>query len=221
MKIRNGFVSNSSSTSFAVSINNYPTVRDLAVAMMDIRNSDWDEFSDEEVANLTIKHAQTNDDKIFEEIRDAIEFPTNNKMELEFLINSKMDKDIPTAFHTCNYDTYIKKSGEYIFVATCNNHCWEDIDYMTRTPSRGYDIKDFMLSDEQLKDINDGNESLLDALEFSLQYSGKFWWPIINTKIRQIHDTKCKNDKCFSMLVEVENGELKCPKCDLNLGSLY
>ena len=49
MKIRSGFVSNSSSSSFIVSKQFFPTIWDVAVAMISLRNLDSDQDLIEEI----------------------------------------------------------------------------------------------------------------------------------------------------------------------------
>ena len=98
MKIRTGFVSNSSSSNFVVD-NTYETVFDLAKAMLKIRNNDYKDMS---------SYDQT---KCLTEIDD-----------INRAIRDDRDPDISIYFTTCNYDTYIKKVEIFYIVATCNNH---------------------------------------------------------------------------------------------------
>lgn len=41
-----------------------------------------------------------------------------------------IDEFIEISFpFTCNYDTYFEPDGDYLNVATCNNHIWDRVDY--------------------------------------------------------------------------------------------
>ena len=97
MKIRQSFVSNSSSMSFVIDKQEFATIKDLAKAMIDFMfevENDWDYYSEE-------RHKEYL--KLLEEAPevDGIKFPS------------------------CNYDTYIYDNGDKYFVDTCNNHeCW-------------------------------------------------------------------------------------------------
>ena len=96
MKIRTGFVSNSSSSSFVVAGSSFKNVWALADKMLDIRDEDWG----------------TKDKDIRQRMRAAL--------------NQGMSPDSPISFPTTNEDTYIVKVDDDYVVATCNNHCWYD-----------------------------------------------------------------------------------------------
>ena len=106
MKIRNGFVSNSSSSSFIISDQNFPTVRSLAIYML---NQQIKERRYERYSNKWIKY---------------------DKQYIKNL--EKIDENQPVSFPSCNYDTYIRKVGDCYLVATCNNTDWDLDDYSTR-----------------------------------------------------------------------------------------
>jgi hypothetical protein len=107
MKIRNGFVSNSSSSSFIVSDKNFPTVRSLATYML---NRQLNEYSEE--------NALWKDEAIAEKSK-------------YIKILEKIDENHPVSFPSCNYDTYIKKVGDCYLVGTCNNTQWNLYDNKT------------------------------------------------------------------------------------------
>jgi len=193
----------------------YPTVHDLAIEMMKIRNEDWNGYdNDEEIARLTMRHSQTGEEKVLEEIQELLEAPAENDRELEVLKTSSLDKNTPTAFMSTNYETYIMKSGEYLFVSTCTNHYW---DMSSAVPQlENYNLDDFGPTITEHTDI-------LDQVEQKLQYAVPFWWPRIDKIVKQESDGK-KCDRCDSswggMGLVLVDGELKCPQCELGLGWL-
>jgi len=102
MKIRTGFISNSSSANFIVD-GSYETLFDLAIAMLEVRNNDYAEWSGQNKANYLTE---------INEIKTAL--------------RCGQDPDTPIFFNTCNYDTYIKKVLGFYIVTTCNNHRFTD-----------------------------------------------------------------------------------------------
>lgn len=97
MKIRNGFVSNSSSSSFIISRTEYPKSLHLAKHMIEIRDAEgWGPNGD------------------LKKIEQAL-----NKKHL--------DHDVPVTFASCNYDTYITPKQDRYLVSTCNNTNWEEV----------------------------------------------------------------------------------------------
>ena len=83
MKIRSGFVSNSSSSSFIVSSEHFPTVRDLAIKMINIQ-IDESRNENDEWSEGYIKH---------------------NEQYIERL--NKIDENQSVSFPSCNYDTFM------------------------------------------------------------------------------------------------------------------
>ncbi len=94
MKIRNGFVSNSSSSSFVITVSaTFPNVFALAKHMISKR--EW-------------TTGRGNDTELRQNIRNAY--------------TRGMDPDTPLAFSTCNYNTRIMRDGRFLLVSTCTNH---------------------------------------------------------------------------------------------------
>ena len=110
MKIRNGFVSNSSSSSFIISAEHFPTLRDLATYMINrqIGDQEYEESSDDGWSK---------------------EYIEQNKKYIKRL--NKLDENQSVSFPSCNYDTYIKRVGDCYLVATCNNTDWDLWGYTT------------------------------------------------------------------------------------------
>jgi len=107
MKTRNGFVSNSSSSSFIISNEKFKTVRSLAKYMIKKKieeNSYYKEDDDSDFINF-------------------------DKLYIKRLMD--IDKNQTVSFPSCNYDTYIRKVGDQYLVATCNNTDWDLYEYCT------------------------------------------------------------------------------------------
>lgn len=101
MKIRDGFVSNSSSSSFIVSLKAYKDVFDLAKEMIKIRDAE-NGFTGWECTEKDLRQRFSAYEKTF-------------------------DKNHPVSFKTVNEDTFIARTNEGYFVTTCNNYDWSSI----------------------------------------------------------------------------------------------
>jgi len=107
MKLRTGFVSNSSSSSFI--IHNATTIEVFKVMLMCyFKNlANYDYISKEE----------------FEETLESKKYKANL-----FLAKHNNTKDINIMIpYTCNYETVIVQDGNNVLVNTCNNHNWDDL----------------------------------------------------------------------------------------------
>lgn len=106
MKIRHGFVSNSSSSSF---ITDFSSVKDCLSYMLDEHMQELD-----------------NKDRWDKERIKSIKLMIKNFKDLS---KKNKSEDCPVAFHSCNFDTFIKKieidNKEYVYVATCTNVNWQ------------------------------------------------------------------------------------------------
>lgn len=118
MKIRQGLVSNSSSSSFVLKKGEIGTV-DYSFFEEDGKETD-DVFREikletvYDVARVMIHKRGWKDDLELEKKIDKYE-------------NSNIDSEIGIYFITCNYNTWIKKEGDFFLVDTCNNHAWYDV----------------------------------------------------------------------------------------------
>jgi len=97
MKIRSGFVSNSSSSSFLIPLDEFKSVFDIAREMIKIRDEDW---------------------------KDDIVSRSDSWKVIDNLEQSGMDPNTPVSFPTTNYNTWIVRTPNGYLVDTCNNHDW-------------------------------------------------------------------------------------------------
>ncbi len=114
MKIRNGFVSNSSSSSFLIRLGeDFPDTYSIAKNMLKDKFDDWvdDWYDDEDKYSVNL-------------------MSDNSFNHLKHL--KKSNKNDSIFFRSTNYDTYIfKVSDNYAFVDTCNNITWDIKNYAT------------------------------------------------------------------------------------------
>ena len=108
MKVRNGFVSNSSSSSFIISDKHFSSVKDLAIYMIN-----------KKIEEYTYENENVND--------EYIEYDKKLILKLD-----NIDENSSVCFPSCNYDTYIKKFGDCYLVSTCNNTQWDLYNFTTQ-----------------------------------------------------------------------------------------
>lgn len=101
MKIRNGFVSNSSSSSFIIEGGD---VIDIASRMLSCVLGEDPDWPSEEIAHRWRHNLESAS-------RDA----------------KVKDGSVGITFPSCNYDTYILKEDNKVYIATCNNTDWSCI----------------------------------------------------------------------------------------------
>jgi len=148
MKKRNGFVSNSSSSSFIIGHGEIDTV---ATDMLNTLINDDSEWPRSDIAN---------------------EWKSNLSKAL------KMEKvkngSIGITFPSCNYDTYIVKEGNRIYVSTCNNTDWSEaqegvIDFGVGSDNGSEDESHRRVQDSLFFDLRD--ESIHSCEKYDLDYS--------------------------------------------------
>lgn len=130
MKTRNGFVSNSSSCSFIVSLKTFPTTIALAEFMIFSRYLDKKEYYEEERNKLRTNPKLANEEIEFNEKRYRI-----LNENISTIISTAKSTNTPSpnlCFKSCNFDTFITEievsKNKYIYVSTCNNEDWSEID---------------------------------------------------------------------------------------------
>ncbi len=200
MKIRFGFVSNSSSANFIVN-NSHKTVFDLAIAMLTIRNNDYAEWSDSY------------------RITDTPEIDNINRA-----IRHGRDPNSSVRFSTANYDTFIKKVGEYYIVTTCNNHPFlHNLNGVVHCPTS---VRAWLEAKEYLIEY-DGPLPFTEELDdWKFQSKESFWSPKHDLEISrydyleaQRNGNKnavafCKDGDHFSdMMILSSTGEIICHVC--------
>jgi len=102
MKIRNGFVSNSSSSSFILG---HGDIGKVAFNMLNILLSDDPDWPSDE---------------------DARKWKFN--LDVALKLKKVQNGSIGITFPSCNYETYIVKEGDKIYVSTCNNTDWSSVE---------------------------------------------------------------------------------------------
>jgi len=201
MKIRQGFVSNSSSSSFIIMAKGETaTVRDVAKIMI----------------NDLISEIDT--ERYYPDWEDLILYKKSwiEKME-------KIDENHPIHFPSTNYDTWIRKAGDRILISTCNNNTWY-IPNQTRslTEESMEDLKNYLTDENYNKFMDYDYDFYLDSY-FNDFYSLKF--EIVGRKSPSNYkdenynwdDNYCKkirnSEICNTHLWETKMGN-KCPICD-------
>ena len=190
MKIRNGFVSNSSSASFIISKDAYENVFDLSCQMIQHRGKD---------------RGGNDDGSGF--------YKEPNVRLCNILENEKLDgrdPDTPVSFPTCNYDTYIARleSGEFV-VDTCNNHHF----YVMLNGilnSYGDDEGDTRYFPKELKKL--GYDDIYDI---DLNHLFDFFFPQYMVLGRR-EDLFTTCDKCYAEKIHLKkNDKVVCPICEM------
>ena len=192
MKIRTGFVSNSSSSSFIISTKHFHSVRDLATYM--IKQQMKERYDDE-------------DDQYVEQ----------NKQYIERL--QKLDENQSISFPSCNYDTYIKKIADVFIIATCNNTDWDLWDYTIRlTSDAKYALKELKKTYSKNTDEYRNIEYILDG-DSEFYHIGKDYYNLYKEIIGvETYDDCPKRDKVNyesdHYLWDTPKYGKICPKCN-------
>ena len=198
MKIRNGFVSNSSSSNFIVSSSAHDSVYDLSKAMIEIRDDSYDEggfgSNSEEIGNLN------------QAIKDGRDINEN------------------VTFSSCSYDTFIKKiEGAYI-VTSCTNVPFTT--NLSIVSSLTEQTMQWLRSNGYLH-LNSESWSISESIDsWEFQKKESFWHINYNLVISRFdymeegvsgyEKAYCKDNGHFGeKVILVSTGEIICPVCYL------
>lgn len=150
MKIRNGFVSNSSSSSFVI----WSSDRSTAQTMRDMLKLVRAEWREEGIKRPYVR-----------EITKCIKW-----------LQSNYRKDMPLLYpHTCNYETWIYKD-KYgnLFIETCNNHDgnWQSMEDFTPLGDDSYERLPGIRNELEFLDLSDMQSRTYDKYneEYEKQY---------------------------------------------------
>ena len=193
MKIRNGFVSNSSSSSYLVPLNSFDTVFDLAEKIIDIRDEDW---------------------------KDTGESPDLNTMKnLQRAKKNGISQDTPVQFSTWNYATWIKKTDKGFLVETCNNH-YEISQMMHECGAKyGEDYHDLWLEEYKLGSSSNFFGERFYFLEIEKFGHKKYIKESGGETSEWCSKIGGKGYKCNNSILVLDDGTEICTKCE-GLGEL-
>lgn len=125
MKIRLGFVSNSSTASFIADLDAYDSVIALAKRMLKVIIEDEDGLLHDE---------------------DDLEYYKNLLKKLKKAEELGLDPDKPVIFHSINFNTYIVKKEDGYYVDTDSNTVWDDfmegVEFGFGDPDVSFDLYD-------------------------------------------------------------------------------
>ena len=179
MKIRIGFVSNSSSSSFLLNINkDIPNTRFVCLSMLKDNEEDLgygEEKEDTEKKSLEIEEKIKSIAKLMDEL--------------------ELDPNIGYCFNSCNYDTYIFKRGNVIYVDTCNNTQWE-------ISEQGFDHGDGLYEDEENTDDPKAMRTGREFYHVDYNFIGK-----------RMGYYQCKNKDCYGGDCWEIEGKTYCIRC--------
>jgi len=199
MKIRTGFVSNSSSSSFIINESHYPKTIDIANEMITTINETDQEYSS--YKNFNIYNKLTENPNLFKNSNLSISNP-----------NIKL--------HTDNYDTYIAHLpiSKCYLITTSNNYNWGFYNITIDAPQ-------FQEVKNELLLINWTDDTIESMEDFEYILPQLFWYwdcklnlviksHIKNDEIFDFNYDYCKNHGSYKFNILNENN-IYCPECYL------
>ena len=200
MKIRTGFVSNSSSSSFIISDKTFKSVRDIATYMI---NRKYEKYIND----------GSRDNKYYKYM--------NKEHDLYLNMLKNIDENKPVTFRSCNYDTYIKKVADCYLVSTCNNEDWDLWQFNTKLTE---DAKSELIKIRQkYKEDNEDDEDDLNSIDSLLEDDNEFYafdndYYSLDFQIIGIESSescpKCKKNNDYNLLWNTKKHGIICPICD-------
>lgn len=119
------------------------------------------------------------------------------------VLKKKNKSNINIFFRTCNYDTYLTAFEGYVFIETCNNHNWYELDIYDENVTKN-------ISDEILEKVLDDPENFKCG-EFGVKNDFEYYSLEYGFKIKKANDYNYCSD-CSSELYNI-NGYDACPVC--------
>jgi hypothetical protein len=181
MKIRNGFVSNSSSSSFIIE----GDIATIASGMLDVVIDEFGYWNGPTYDNGAV----------YKQWKDNLK----KAISMKDVQNGK----IGITFPSCNYDSYIIKDGNKVYVSTCNNHDWSSVSSGALQHGGGADCGD---EDECYKRVEQNN---FFNLRNGLIHSCEKFFPF-DKKYPNCPETGCKG--FYGQYVEMD-GQKICGAC--------
>jgi hypothetical protein len=177
MKRRNGFVSNSSSSSF---ISERP-LPDLAIDMLLAEQKDEEHnwfgsfYSQKDITEVKKRNTRT-----------------LNAIKRAVLMADVLNGTYGICFHSCNYDTYISTKNNICYIDTCNNVDWSYYVRDLRYPPREEDVEEKQ-SGQYFVHIP--NEIILGKQHFYCKSTGETKWKC----------PRCRND--YSWILDLNGNK--------------
>jgi hypothetical protein len=195
MKVRRGFVSNSSSMSFITRSEAYPSVFAIARRMLEIQ---LDTYLDDDYGYNT----RPLNDREYEWI-ERLQGLIDKLNELEAF---GMDPNTPVKIPSINFDSYIVRRGNRYYCNTSNNHCqWEDLDGIER---RIHDD-----SDEDDRFYLPAQHFFYDVqMDIMMKRLG---WREYPSEVRWCKHEHENGQPYTIERIMLESGEIVCRKCDI------
>ncbi len=141
MKIRHGFVSNSSSSSFMIHAGD---IEETAHSMLDTIIDDFSDW-DKDLKPTSFKGRKR-----------RYEYKTwRTNLAKALKKKDVLSGKIGIAMPSCNYDTYMILKDNCLYIATCNNHSW-DIESHDREDSVDHDKINDLIKESFFYDVRNG-----------------------------------------------------------------
>ena len=190
MKTRNGFVSNSSSSSFILNTKN---INSVASYMLDLVIREFGSWDKDDSPVIRSKKTEREKKERLSKYRTW-----ERNLRKAYKIKDIQSGKIGITTPSCNYETYIIKRDNSIYISTCNNHPW-DFEASSIYSGGGADEDDKVHKIIEKSFFYNVRNGLIHSVEI---WGGKKEIPYCST---------CE-EKPFNY-VETMDGEMLCGKC--------